>query len=62
MTISWMRPKKKNKKKNSALTLNTIPTEEIWNLGKKQVLGNQQCVAVIFLKQDRCLYSDLRVF
>lgn len=33
---------------------------EIWNLGKKQVLGNQQCAAANFLKQDSCLYSDLR--
>lgn len=46
-------------KKTLNLTLDsTVPTVEIWNLGKKQVLGNQQCAAASFLKPDS-LYSVL---
>lgn len=45
-----MRPKKP-----STLTLNTLPTVEIWNMDK-QLLANQQCAAASFLKQDSCLF------
>lgn len=49
MTISWMR------QKNTLILDSTVPTVEIWNLSKKQVLDNQQCAAASLLKQDSCV-------